>query len=144
MGLNFKFSTDLLLQPCECNHLDHILHSMKANPAPDTCTITHITEPVFFFDIYGEEVGRSVGPSVTLNRSMSLDRYRASEDHGTWYSFWKLWPRPFHLSPCFTTNYDEKNYQVSPNKTKIMTKITKKSATIKLNKNRKGSATRSQ
>ena len=31
---------------------------------------------------------------------VSLDRQRASVDHGTWYVFWKLWPTDFIFAKC--------------------------------------------
>ena len=42
-------------QPGECNHLDHILHSMKANLALNTYSMTPITE-LYIFSTFEDDL----------------------------------------------------------------------------------------
>ena len=45
-----------------------------------------------------EYIGSSVADTFRFQITVQKrHRHRAPVDHRTWYIFWKLWPRPFHL-----------------------------------------------
>ena len=76
---------------------------VKLNRGGDSINASQITHcPLFFSDVEVFLAHTSVSWFVSHSHfqistvSLSLDRHSASVDHGAWYIFWKLWPRPFH------------------------------------------------